>query len=65
SVDTTTSGYHQEALVPLSSETHSGEDVGIYATGPGAHLVSGTHEQSMIFHIMNHAGGLSDTDNAQ
>ncbi|MAI37199.1 alkaline phosphatase [Alteromonas sp.] len=55
-VDTTTPGYHQEALVPLSSETHSGEDVGIYAKGPGAFLVNGTNEQSVIFHVMDFAG---------
>lgn len=54
-VDTQSSGYHQEALIPLGSETHSGEDVGIYATGPGAQLLRGTHEQSNIFHVMNHA----------
>lgn len=57
-VDTTTPGYHQEALVPLSSETHSGEDVGIYAKGPGAFLVNGTNEQSVIFHVMEFAGDL-------
>ena len=47
-IDTTAPGYHQEALVPLSSETHSGEDVGIYAKGPGAFMVNGTNEQSLI-----------------
>ncbi|WNO08723.1 alkaline phosphatase [Teredinibacter sp. KSP-S5-2] len=63
SVDTETPGFHQETLVPLSSETHSGEDVGVYAQGPGAHLVSGTHEQNTIFHIMNYAGNLVDSAN--
>ncbi|WP_444995457.1 alkaline phosphatase [Aliikangiella sp. IMCC44359] len=57
-VNTQSSGFHQETLVPLSSETHAGEDVGIYASGPGAHLVSGTNEQSVIFHIMDFAGDL-------
>lgn len=57
-VDTTAPGYHQEALLPLASETHAGEDVGLYATGPGAHLVSGTHEQSIVFHIMEYAADL-------
>ncbi|GGD67185.1 alkaline phosphatase [Lacimicrobium alkaliphilum] len=52
-IDTTTPGYHQEALIPLSSETHSGEDVGIYAKGPGAHLVNGTNEQNVIYHILD------------
>ena len=57
-VDTEESGFHQEALVPLGSETHSGEDVGIYASGPGASLVTGTNEQSVIFHIMEYAADL-------
>lgn len=57
-IDTTTPGYHQEALIPMSSETHSGEDVGIYAKGPGAFLVNGTNEQSVIFHVMDYAGDL-------
>jgi alkaline phosphatase len=47
--------YLQQALIPLSSETHSGEDVAIYAKGPWAHLVDGTVEQNYIFHVMHHA----------
>ncbi|MEP1385462.1 MAG: alkaline phosphatase [Paraglaciecola sp.] len=58
-VDTTSSGFHQEALIPLGSETHSGEDVAVFAQGPGAFLVNGTQEQNMIFHIMNFAADLS------
>ncbi|MDG1818860.1 MAG: alkaline phosphatase [Porticoccaceae bacterium] len=57
-IDTETAGFHQEALVPRKSETHGGEDVAIYATGPGAHLVTGTNEQSVIFHVINYAGNL-------
>ena len=59
SINTETPGFHQEALIPLESETHSGEDVGIFATGPGSHLVSGVHEQNVIFHIMNYAANLT------
>jgi alkaline phosphatase len=51
-VDTTASNYLQEATIPLSNETHGGEDVAIYATGPGAYLVHGVQEQNVIFHIM-------------
>lgn len=57
-LDTTQSGFFQESLIPLESETHSGEDVAIYASGPGAHLISGSNEQTIIFHAINHAGGL-------
>ncbi len=59
-MDTTQPGFFQESLVPLTSETHSGEDVVIYASGPGAHLISGSNEQTIIFHVMNHAAGLVD-----
>lgn len=45
----------QEALIPKSSETHSGEDVAVYARGPWAHLFDGTVEQNYIFHVMNYA----------
>ena len=47
--------YLQQALIPMSSETHSGEDVAIYAKGPFAHLFDGTVEQNYIFHVMHHA----------
>jgi len=57
-INTSNPGYHQEALIPRESETHGGEDVGIYAIGPGAHLVSGVNEQNVIFHVMTHAAGL-------
>tara|TARA_B110000211_G_scaffold184858_1_gene209645 strand:- start:942 stop:2741 length:1800 start_codon:yes stop_codon:yes gene_type:complete len=60
-VDTTTPGFHQESLVPLGSETHAGEDVGVYAMGPGAHLVTGTNEQSFLFHVMDFAADLVKT----
>ncbi|TYT26774.1 alkaline phosphatase [Luteimonas viscosa] len=51
-VDTTDPDFLQEATVPLGSETHSAEDVGIYASGPGAHAFAGVVEQNVIFHVM-------------
>jgi alkaline phosphatase len=56
--DTESPGFHQEALVPLSSETHGGDDVAIYASGPGAHLLSGSLEQNVIFHVMRYMADL-------
>lgn len=56
-VDTTAIGYHQESLVPLGAETHGGEDVAVYARGPGARAVAGVNEQNLLFHVM-----LSATD---
>lgn len=49
--------YKQQALVPLGSETHGGEDVAIYARGPFAHLFQGTLEQNAIYWVMAKALG--------
>lgn len=54
-IDTSASGYHQEALIPLSSETHSGEDISLHASGPGSQLVQGAIEQSVVFHVIEQA----------
>lgn len=47
--------YLQQALIPASSESHSGVDVGLWATGPWSHLFGGTMDQETIFHVMNQA----------
>lgn len=39
----------------LDSETHGGDDVVVYATGPWSHLFAGTIEQNTIPHIMAYA----------
>ena len=57
-VDSGQPGFFQEALIPRESETHSGEDVPIYASGPGSYLISGSNEQTIVFHAINYAGGL-------
>lgn len=63
-IDTAAPGYHQETLVPLSAETHAGEDVGVYAVGPAAEHVAGTIEQNTIFHVMNKSASLIERANA-
>ena len=50
--------YFQESAIPLGSETHSGEDVAIYAVGPGADLVRGTVKNTHIFRVMKEALGI-------
>jgi alkaline phosphatase len=60
-VDTEQEGFHSEVLVPFSGgETHSAEDVAIYAIGPGSGLVNGLMEQNEIYHVMNTAGRLEE-----
>ncbi|HVJ39273.1 MAG TPA: alkaline phosphatase, partial [Stenotrophomonas sp.] len=51
-VDTEDASYMQESLVPLKSETHGGEDVGIWATGPGSAALRGTLEENVIYHVI-------------
>lgn len=53
--ETTSLNFLQEATVPLASETHAGEEVAIYASGPGAYLVKGTMEQNWIYYVMKEA----------
>lgn len=53
--DTQSRNFQQPALVPTRSETHGGQDVGIYASGPKAFLFDGVVEQNYIFHVMEHA----------
>ncbi len=54
-VDTTAPDFQQQGLVPTGSETHAGEDVPVYATGPQAHLMTGVVEQNYIHTLMRHA----------
>ncbi|MCD7099380.1 alkaline phosphatase [Stenotrophomonas sp. MMGLT7] len=51
-VDTEQPDYLQESLVPLQAESHGGDDVGIWATGPGSEAVRGTLEQNTIYHVI-------------
>ncbi|XP_045111600.1 alkaline phosphatase-like isoform X1 [Portunus trituberculatus] len=50
----------QQAAVPRKYETHGGEDVPVYAIGPGSHLFSGTVEQTYIAHAIAHAACIAE-----
>lgn len=47
--------YIQEAIIPLGSETHGGEDVAIFADGVNAWMIHGVMEQNWIFFVMREA----------
>jgi alkaline phosphatase len=51
-VDTTNPDYLQEAMIPLRSETHGGEDVAVFATGVNAYIIRGSMEENWIFYVM-------------
>ncbi|CAK6960958.1 alkaline phosphatase%2C tissue-nonspecific isozyme [Scomber scombrus] len=54
-VDYHGNNYQAQSAVPLSMETHGGEDVAVFAKGPLAHLLHGVHEQNYIPHVMAYA----------
>ncbi|XP_072247883.1 alkaline phosphatase, tissue-nonspecific isozyme [Leuresthes tenuis] len=54
-VTTKSKDYVQFSAAPLTSTTHSGEDVAVLARGPMAHLFTGVHEQNYIAHAMGYA----------
>ncbi|CAH0715320.1 unnamed protein product, partial [Brenthis ino] len=47
--------YTYPSLVPISRETHGGEDVAVFAKGPWSHLFSGNYEQNFIPHAIAYA----------
>ena len=49
---TSKDNYKQESAIPLSQETHGGEDVAIFSSGPMSYLFDGTVEQNYIAHVM-------------
>jgi alkaline phosphatase len=50
-------GAVQQSLVPTGLETHAGEDVALFATGPGASPAHGVIEQNVIYAIIRKALG--------
>ena len=54
-VCTESAEFKQPVSVPLSYETHGGEDVAVYATGPMSHLFTGVNEQHYLAHAMAYA----------
>ena len=51
-VDMLDYSFKSPTTVPMSSETHSGADVGIFARGPFAHFFHGVHENTFIYYVM-------------
>jgi alkaline phosphatase len=58
--EATAPDFIQRSLLPMTSETHGGEDLGIYAIGPWSHLFRGTVEENYTFHVMDYASKISE-----
>lgn len=54
-MDTSKSNFVFPAMLPKDSETHGGEDVAVYASGPWSHLFTGSYEQNVLPHMMAYA----------
>lgn len=52
--------YEYPNLVPFEYETHGGDDVAVFASGPWQHLFTASYEQSVIPHLMAYAMCLDD-----
>lgn len=59
-MDTTSREFRFPSTRPLSSETHGGDDIGVFASGPYSHLFSGVYEQHTIPHLMAYAACIGD-----
>lgn len=52
--------YQYPSTIPLTDETHGGDDVMVFARGPWAHLFTGNFEQNEIPLAMAFAAGISN-----
>lgn len=61
-IDTSGLKFEFPAVAPKSSETHGGDDVVVYASGPWSHLFGGSYEQSTIPYIAAYAACIGDNN---
>lgn len=47
--------YMHASLIPMEDAVHTGDDVGVFATGAGSNLIQGTFEQSYIPYAISFA----------
>ena len=52
--------YQQAVGVGMPWDTHSGEEVPVYARGPLSHLFHGVHENNYVYHVMAYASCVGD-----
>lgn len=51
-VNTEDPDYLQESMIPMKAESHGGDDVGVWATGPGSNAIHGTMEENVLYHVI-------------
>lgn len=60
SIDKTDPHVPYPTTVELDQETHGGDDVAVYASGPWSHLFTGVYEQNTIPHMCAYAACMGD-----
>lgn len=55
--------YRHMAAFKLKDETHGGEDVPVFASGPGSELIRGVFEQNYLAYVMSYAGCMGPAKN--
>ncbi|PAA68686.1 hypothetical protein BOX15_Mlig021345g1 [Macrostomum lignano] len=63
--DTTKADYQFPAMMLKSGESHGGEDVPVFARGPGSHLVQGVREQTHVAHVIMYSAHLGPYASSQ
>uniref|UniRef100_A0A182QQK9 Alkaline phosphatase n=1 Tax=Anopheles farauti TaxID=69004 RepID=A0A182QQK9_9DIPT len=48
------------AMVPLNAETHGGDDVGVWVSGPMSHLFRGVYEQNAIPYLISYVAQIGE-----
>lgn len=59
-MDDGTVNFQHPSGAPGYSESHGGEDVPVYASGPWSHLFTGTIEQNALPHFMAYAACIGE-----
>lgn len=54
------SAFDFPATVPISIETHGGDDVAVYTWGPWNHLFTGSFEQHVIPNVLAYAACIGE-----
>lgn len=52
--------FEYPTTVDIDPESHGGDDVGVFASGPWAHLFTGTYESNTLPHLMGYAACIGD-----
>lgn len=55
--------YRHQSMVYLQEETHGGEEVGVYASGPGSNLIRGVFEQNYLAFVMSYISCIGPAKN--